>query len=75
MAHMLDHFGPSLESPWTRLAAPELTPELRNAVVEGCDIVVFLVNVPRKTKKGSSLAVIQPPSAQIYCHPGVTQQA
>ena len=33
MAHMLDHFGPSLLSPWTRLAAPELTPELRDTVV------------------------------------------
>src|SRR5215218_6491770 len=37
MAHMLDHFGPSLESPWTRLQAAELTPELRDAVVEGCE--------------------------------------
>lgn len=37
MAHMLDHFGPSLKSPWTRLEAPELTPELRDAVVAGCD--------------------------------------
>ena len=37
MAHMLDHFGPSLLSPWTRLAAPELTPELRDAVVRGCE--------------------------------------
>jgi carnitine 3-dehydrogenase len=36
MAHMLDHFGPSLLAPWTRLAAPELTPELRDAVVRGC---------------------------------------
>jgi len=36
MAHMLDHFGPSLKAPWTRLEAPELTPELRDAVVEGC---------------------------------------
>ncbi|MFC5062599.1 3-hydroxyacyl-CoA dehydrogenase NAD-binding domain-containing protein [Actinomycetospora atypica] len=35
MAHMLDHFGPSLLAPWTRLEAPELTPELRNAMVEG----------------------------------------
>lgn len=34
---MLDHFGPSLLSPWTRLVAPELTPELRNAVIAGCD--------------------------------------
>jgi carnitine 3-dehydrogenase len=37
MAHMLDHFGPSLQSPWTRLVAAELTPALRDAVVEGCD--------------------------------------
>lgn len=37
MAHMLDHFGPSLESPWTRLVATELTPDLRHAVVAGCD--------------------------------------
>jgi carnitine 3-dehydrogenase len=37
MAHMLDHFGPSLKAPWTRLEAPELTPELRDAVVEGCE--------------------------------------
>jgi carnitine 3-dehydrogenase len=36
MAHMLDHFGPSLLSPWTRLEAAELTPALRDAVVEGC---------------------------------------
>ena len=35
MAHMLDHFGPSLQSPWTRLVAAELTPELRDAVVDG----------------------------------------
>jgi carnitine 3-dehydrogenase len=36
MAHMLDHFGPSLKAPWTRLEAPELTRELRDAVVDGC---------------------------------------
>ncbi|CAA9334887.1 MAG: Carnitine 3-dehydrogenase [uncultured Nocardioidaceae bacterium] len=35
MAHMLDHFGPSLLSPWTRLVSTELTPELRAAMVEG----------------------------------------
>lgn len=35
MAHMLDHVGPSLLAPWTRLAAPELTAELREAVVAG----------------------------------------
>ncbi|WP_016906606.1 3-hydroxyacyl-CoA dehydrogenase NAD-binding domain-containing protein [Streptomyces xiaopingdaonensis] len=37
MAHMLDHFGPSLKSPWTRLEAPELDTALRDAMVEGCD--------------------------------------
>lgn len=37
MAHMLDHFGPSLLSPWTRLDAPVLTPALRDAVVAGCE--------------------------------------
>jgi carnitine 3-dehydrogenase len=37
MAHMLDHFGPSLKSPWTRLEAPELTPELRDRMVRGCE--------------------------------------
>lgn len=37
MAHMLDHFGPSLKAPWTRLEAPELDRELYDAVVRGCD--------------------------------------
>lgn len=37
MAHMLDHFGPSLKSPWTRLTAPELTSSLRDDVVAGCE--------------------------------------
>lgn len=38
MAHMLDHFGPSLQSPWTRLESTELTKELRDAMVSGCDV-------------------------------------
>ncbi|BBJ41605.1 3-hydroxyacyl-CoA dehydrogenase NAD-binding domain-containing protein [Streptomyces antimycoticus] len=37
MGHMLDHFGPSLKSPWTRLEAPELDDTLRAAMVDGCD--------------------------------------
>ncbi|MEU0843813.1 3-hydroxyacyl-CoA dehydrogenase NAD-binding domain-containing protein [Streptomyces sp. NPDC005962] len=37
MGHMLDHFGPSLKSPWTRLEAPELDDSLRTAMVDGCD--------------------------------------
>jgi carnitine 3-dehydrogenase len=35
MGHMLDHFGPALLEPWTRLEAPPLTPELRDRVVAG----------------------------------------
>ena len=38
MAHMLDHFGPSLKSPWTRLDAPELTSELRDDMVTGTEV-------------------------------------
>lgn len=38
-AHNLDHFGPALKLPWTRLEAPELTQELRNRMVEGCNRV------------------------------------
>ncbi len=37
MAHMLDHFGPALLEPWTRLEAPALTPELRDRVVAGAE--------------------------------------
>jgi len=37
MAYMLDHFGPALEAPWTRLAAPPLTDALRERLVTGCD--------------------------------------
>lgn len=37
MAHMLDHFGPALKEPWTRLEAPELTSELRDRMVAGCE--------------------------------------
>jgi len=40
MARMLDHFGPSLKEPWTRLEAPELTEQLYNDLVEGSDQVL-----------------------------------
>ncbi len=35
MRHMLEQFGPALELPWTKLVAPELTPELIDRMVEG----------------------------------------
>ena len=37
MATNLDQFGPALKLPWTRLAAPELTRDLRDAMVDGCN--------------------------------------
>jgi carnitine 3-dehydrogenase len=35
MAYCLEQFGPSLKLPWSRLEAPELTPELRAELIEG----------------------------------------
>ncbi|MBB3232070.1 L-carnitine dehydrogenase [Halomonas stenophila] len=37
MRHMLEQFGPALKLPWTRLEAPELTDELIDKVVAGCE--------------------------------------
>ncbi|MEA2779249.1 MAG: carnitine 3-dehydrogenase [Rhodospirillaceae bacterium] len=39
MATNLDQFGPALKLPWSRLAAPELTQELRDRMVDGCNAV------------------------------------
>ena len=39
MATNLDQFGPALKLPWTRLDAPELTTELRDRMVNGCNEV------------------------------------
>jgi carnitine 3-dehydrogenase len=39
MATNLDQFGPALKLPWTRLEAPELTRELRDRMVDGCNQV------------------------------------
>ena len=37
MATNLDQFGPALKLPWTRLEAPELTRDLRDRMVDGCN--------------------------------------
>lgn len=37
MATNFDQFGPALKLPWTRLDAPELTKELRDRMVDGCN--------------------------------------
>ena len=39
MATNLDQFGPALKLPWTRLKAPELTKELRDRMVDGCNAI------------------------------------
>src|SRR5690625_1632440 len=37
MRHMLKQFGPALKLPWTKLIASELTEELANKVIDGCE--------------------------------------
>lgn len=37
MAHLIHQFGPSLQAPWTFLEPPELTDELAQKVIDGCD--------------------------------------
>lgn len=37
MRHMLEQFGPALKLPWTKLKAPELTDDLIDRVVAGCE--------------------------------------
>ncbi|WP_164667721.1 3-hydroxyacyl-CoA dehydrogenase NAD-binding domain-containing protein [Virgibacillus doumboii] len=37
MRHMLKQFGPALKLPWTKLEAPDLTDDLKEKVVEGCE--------------------------------------
>ena len=39
MATNLDQFGPALKWPWTRLEAPDLTQELRDRMVDGCNVM------------------------------------
>lgn len=36
MAHFLDQFGPALDLPWSYMDPPELTPLLRQRLVDGC---------------------------------------
>lgn len=37
MRHMLEQFGPTLKLPWTKLEAPELTNDLKEKIIEGCE--------------------------------------
>jgi carnitine 3-dehydrogenase len=51
MAYCLDQFGPALKLPWTRLVAPELTQELRDAMVNGCEEMCEGENFASLSKK------------------------
>lgn len=51
MAYCLDQFGPALKLPWTRLIAPELTQELRDAMVNGCEKMCEGENFASLSKK------------------------
>ncbi len=37
MRHTIDQFGPALKLPWTHMDAPELTDELKERIVQGCE--------------------------------------
>lgn len=37
MAHLLDHFGPTLKDPLSYLIGPDLTPELRASMIDGVE--------------------------------------
>ena len=51
MAYCLDQFGPALKLPWTRLIAPELTQDLRDTLVDGCEQMCSGQDFSTLTKK------------------------
>ena len=57
MGHMLDHFGPALLEPWTRLEAPELTTDLRDRVVAGVEEEAAGRTVPELERKRDAFLV------------------
>ncbi|MEC9370421.1 MAG: 3-hydroxyacyl-CoA dehydrogenase family protein, partial [Pseudomonadota bacterium] len=38
MRHTIEQFGPALELPWSHMKAPELTEELKNRIIDGCEV-------------------------------------
>ena len=38
MRHTIEQFGPALKLPWSHMKAPELTDELKQRIVEGCEV-------------------------------------
>ena len=38
MRHTIEQFGPALKLPWSHMKAPELTDELKQRIVQGCEV-------------------------------------
>ncbi|WP_226037383.1 3-hydroxyacyl-CoA dehydrogenase NAD-binding domain-containing protein [Aquibacillus saliphilus] len=59
MRHMLEQFGPALKLPWTKLVAPELTDELKEKVIEGCETQAKDVSITElETKRNEFLVKV-----------------
>lgn len=59
MRHMLEQFGPALKLPWTKLKAPELTEELKEKVIAGCEASAGNVSIAELEKKRNEFLVKQ----------------
>lgn len=57
MRHMLEQFGPALKLPWTKLEAPDLTDELKEKVIEGCESHAGDVSIAELERKRNEFLV------------------
>ncbi|QUW22630.1 L-carnitine dehydrogenase [Sporosarcina sp. Marseille-Q4063] len=57
MRHMLEQFGPALKLPWTKLEAPELTENLKEKVIEGCETHAGDVSIAELEEKRNEFLV------------------
>ncbi|WP_096435879.1 L-carnitine dehydrogenase [Alteribacter populi] len=57
MRHMLEQFGPALKLPWTKLEAPELTDDLKEKVIEGCETHAGDVSIAELEQKRNEFLV------------------
>ncbi|KHF41248.1 L-carnitine dehydrogenase [Halalkalibacter okhensis] len=57
MRHMLEQFGPALKLPWTKLEAPELTDELKEKVIQGCESHAGDVSISELEQKRNEFLV------------------
>ncbi|WP_249870451.1 3-hydroxyacyl-CoA dehydrogenase NAD-binding domain-containing protein [Oceanobacillus saliphilus] len=59
MRHMLEQFGPALKLPWTKLEAPELTEDLKEKVISGCENSAGTMTVSQLEEKRNEFLVKQ----------------